>query len=197
MNKIILSGRLTQDPEMRKTQSGAEMATFNLAVNRKRDHNTTDFFHCFCRRIVFFCRCDSLLRRLLHILRRRQEFRAVCTGSIRAFRRVIRLSRCCRTGSVLPQRGRRGLAGADRLAGVLSVSGAPGQAQAEGDHQPSQCFFHGSTSCRAGKVTKNRLPSPGVLSTEMRPPCWRMIWSHMARPNPSPPDFRARAPSTW
>lgn len=48
MNKIILSGRLTQDPEQRKTQSGTEMATFNLAVNRKRDHNTTDFFHCFC-----------------------------------------------------------------------------------------------------------------------------------------------------
>lgn len=33
---------------MRKTQSGAEMATFNLAVARKRDRNTTDFFHCFC-----------------------------------------------------------------------------------------------------------------------------------------------------
>lgn len=48
MNKLILSGRLTQDPEQRKTQSGAEMATFNLAVNRKRDHNITDFFHCFC-----------------------------------------------------------------------------------------------------------------------------------------------------
>lgn len=48
MNKIILSGRLTQDPEQRKTQSGTEMATFNLAVARKRDRNTTDFFHCFC-----------------------------------------------------------------------------------------------------------------------------------------------------
>ena len=48
MNKIILSGRLAQDPEQRNTQSGTEMATFNLAVNRKRDHNTTDFFHCFC-----------------------------------------------------------------------------------------------------------------------------------------------------
>lgn len=48
MNKIILSGRLAQDPEQRNTQSGTEMATFNLAVNRKRDRNTTDFFHCFC-----------------------------------------------------------------------------------------------------------------------------------------------------
>lgn len=48
MNKIILSGRLAQDPEQRNTQSGTEMATFNLAVNRKRNHNTTDFFKCFC-----------------------------------------------------------------------------------------------------------------------------------------------------
>lgn len=48
MNKIILSGRLTQDPEQKNTKSGTEMATFNLAVNRKRDHNTTDFFRCFC-----------------------------------------------------------------------------------------------------------------------------------------------------
>lgn len=48
MNKIILSGRLAQDPEQKNTQSGTEMATFNLAVNRKRDRNTADFFHCFC-----------------------------------------------------------------------------------------------------------------------------------------------------
>lgn len=48
MNRLILSGRLTQDPEKRNTKSGTEMATFNLAVARKRDHNTTDFFRCFC-----------------------------------------------------------------------------------------------------------------------------------------------------
>lgn len=47
MNKLILSGRLTQDPEQKNTQSGTEMATFNLAVARKRS-DTTDFFHCFC-----------------------------------------------------------------------------------------------------------------------------------------------------
>lgn len=47
MNKIILSGRLAQDPEQRNTKSGTEMATFNLAVARKRS-DTTDFFHCFC-----------------------------------------------------------------------------------------------------------------------------------------------------
>ena len=48
MNKIILSGRLAQDPEMKQTPNGAEMATFSVAVNRKRDRETTDFFRCVC-----------------------------------------------------------------------------------------------------------------------------------------------------
>lgn len=48
MNKIILSGRLTQDPEMKQTPNGAEMATFSVAVNRRRDRETTDFFRCVC-----------------------------------------------------------------------------------------------------------------------------------------------------
>lgn len=34
MNKIILVGRLTADPEVRYTQSGKAVASFNLAVNR-------------------------------------------------------------------------------------------------------------------------------------------------------------------
>ena len=48
MNKIILSGRLTQDPEAKQTPNGAEMATFSVAVNRRRDRETTDFFKCVC-----------------------------------------------------------------------------------------------------------------------------------------------------
>ena len=48
MNKLILSGRLTQDPEMKQTPNGAEMATFSVAVNRRRDRETTDFFKCVC-----------------------------------------------------------------------------------------------------------------------------------------------------
>lgn len=35
MNKVILVGRLTQDPEMRYTQSGTPVASFTLAVNRR------------------------------------------------------------------------------------------------------------------------------------------------------------------
>jgi single-strand DNA-binding protein len=34
MNKVILVGRLTQDPEVRYTQSGKAVASFTIAVNR-------------------------------------------------------------------------------------------------------------------------------------------------------------------
>lgn len=34
MNKVVLIGRLTKDPELRYTPSGAAVATFTLAVNR-------------------------------------------------------------------------------------------------------------------------------------------------------------------
>ena len=34
LNKIILMGRLTRDPELRRTQSGTVVASFTLAVDR-------------------------------------------------------------------------------------------------------------------------------------------------------------------
>ena len=34
LNKIILMGRLTRDPELRRTQSGTAVASFTLAVDR-------------------------------------------------------------------------------------------------------------------------------------------------------------------
>ena len=49
MNKIFLSGRLTADPEMRKTQSGVDVCNFTIAVPRpgtKREDNQSDFFRC-------------------------------------------------------------------------------------------------------------------------------------------------------
>ena len=42
MNKVILIGRLTKDPETRYTQSGLQVTTFTLAVDRrfaKKDSN--------------------------------------------------------------------------------------------------------------------------------------------------------------
>ncbi|TYO96434.1 single-stranded DNA-binding protein [Desulfallas thermosapovorans] len=35
LNKVILIGRLTRDPELRHTPSGMQVATFSLALNRQ------------------------------------------------------------------------------------------------------------------------------------------------------------------
>ena len=35
MNKVILMGRLTRDPELRTTATGTPVASFSLAVNRR------------------------------------------------------------------------------------------------------------------------------------------------------------------
>ena len=35
INRVILVGRLTKDPELRYTPSGVAVATFTLAVNRQ------------------------------------------------------------------------------------------------------------------------------------------------------------------
>ena len=48
LNRIILMGRLTRDPELRHTQSGASVASFSLAVdrdfkNRDSGERSTDF----------------------------------------------------------------------------------------------------------------------------------------------------------
>ncbi len=43
MNKAILVGRLAQDPEVRYTQSGKAVASFNLAVNRYGQKDAADF----------------------------------------------------------------------------------------------------------------------------------------------------------
>ncbi len=48
MNKIILIGNLTRDPEVRSTQSGVTVCSFTIAVNRRfaqqGGEKTTDFF---------------------------------------------------------------------------------------------------------------------------------------------------------
>ena len=49
MNKVILIGRLTADPQTRYTQSGTAVATFTLAVDRrfKKDGQpSADFIAC-------------------------------------------------------------------------------------------------------------------------------------------------------
>ncbi len=49
MNKAILMGRLTRDPEMRTTPQGTSVCSFSIAVNRrfaKEGQQQTDFINC-------------------------------------------------------------------------------------------------------------------------------------------------------
>ena len=42
LNKVILCGRLTADPELKQTQSGVAVVTFTLAVNRRFQSRSGD-----------------------------------------------------------------------------------------------------------------------------------------------------------
>ncbi|WP_267667157.1 single-stranded DNA-binding protein, partial [Listeria innocua] len=50
MNRVVLVGRLTKDPDLRYTPAGVAVATFTLAVNRPfkntQGEQETDFIQC-------------------------------------------------------------------------------------------------------------------------------------------------------
>ena len=49
INKVILGGRLTADPELKETQSGVPVCSFSIAVNRKvakDQEQKADFINC-------------------------------------------------------------------------------------------------------------------------------------------------------
>lgn len=50
MNRVVLVGRLTKDPDLRYTPSGVAVATFTLAVNRQFSNQSgerdADFINC-------------------------------------------------------------------------------------------------------------------------------------------------------
>lgn len=50
LNRVVLIGRLTKDPELRYTQNGVAVATFTLAVDRNyknaQGERETDFIPC-------------------------------------------------------------------------------------------------------------------------------------------------------
>jgi single-strand DNA-binding protein len=50
LNRVALVGRLTRDPELRRTGSGKAVTSFNLAVERnfKSDDQEADFISCVC-----------------------------------------------------------------------------------------------------------------------------------------------------
>jgi single-strand DNA-binding protein len=62
MNKVILIGRLTKDPELKKTNSGLSYVQFNLAVNRnytnKSGEKQADFINC----VVWRVQADNLVK---------------------------------------------------------------------------------------------------------------------------------------
>lgn len=45
-NRIILAGRLANEPEMKQVSSGHVVATFTVAVNRKYKKEEADFIRC-------------------------------------------------------------------------------------------------------------------------------------------------------
>ena len=52
MNKVILIGRLTKDPELRRSTTGMAVCNFSVAVNRgfagQNNEPQTDFINCVC-----------------------------------------------------------------------------------------------------------------------------------------------------
>ena len=49
MNKVVLVGRLTRDPELRYTGQGTAVASFSIAVNRRKQKDKpqeADFINC-------------------------------------------------------------------------------------------------------------------------------------------------------
>ena len=71
MNRSILVGRLTKDPELRFTPNGVAVSTFTLAVNRAFSNNgerEADFINCVVWRKVAENAANYLKREVLQEL---------------------------------------------------------------------------------------------------------------------------------
>lgn len=61
INKVILIGRLTRDPDVRYTQDGKAFARYTLAVNRMNREDPADFISC-----VTFGKNAEFVEKYLH-----------------------------------------------------------------------------------------------------------------------------------
>ena len=46
VNRVVVVGRLTRVPELKKTQTGKSLLNFTVAVNRRFSQDQTDFINC-------------------------------------------------------------------------------------------------------------------------------------------------------
>lgn len=47
INRVVLAGNITRDPQLNKTQSGLSVIKFTVAINRKsKGQDLTDFINC-------------------------------------------------------------------------------------------------------------------------------------------------------
>ncbi|MEN4439047.1 single-stranded DNA-binding protein [Staphylococcus hominis] len=64
INRVILVGRLTKDPEYRQTQSGVSVATFTLAVNRSFTNSQGEREADFINVVVFRKQAENVSKYL-------------------------------------------------------------------------------------------------------------------------------------
>lgn len=50
MNMAVITGRLTHEPEIRRTAAGVPVATFTVASDRPNEKDKTDFIRCYAWR---------------------------------------------------------------------------------------------------------------------------------------------------
>ena len=105
MNKVLLTGNLARDPEVRYTQSGKAVASFSLAVNRRfgkandGQQPSADFISIVAwEKLAEFCGnyltkgSRILVEGRLQKLRCAGRLEALCDGSRRKRHRVRRLA---------------------------------------------------------------------------------------------------------
>ena len=85
LNRVALVGRLTRDPELRRTGNGTAVTSFTLAVDRNfstRDGQEADFINCVVWRNLLKM-LHSIAARV-HLYQSMVVYRLVVTTTIRA-----------------------------------------------------------------------------------------------------------------